>query len=94
MTYVSQEAASHPERSVLTALQLTQEVVLVEVVELFQIPKDDAPLAPEVLGHVDPLHLREVILSNVTQSPHILPLCGQQLLHDPLQFPVRTVDDI
>lgn len=94
MTHVSQEAASHSERFVFTALQLTQKVVLVEVVKLFQIPKDDPPLAPEVLGHVDPLQLGEVVLSNVTQCLYILPLCGQQLLHDPLQLPGQTVEDI
>lgn len=94
VTHVSQEAASHSERFVLTALQLAQEVVLVEVVELFQIPKDDPPLAPEVLGHVCPLQFGEVVLSNVTQSLHVLPLCGQQLLHDPWQFPVQTVEEI
>lgn len=94
VTYVSQEAASHSKRFVLTALQLAQEVVLVEVVELFQIPKHDPPLAPEVLGHVHSLQLREVVLSNVTQSLGVLPLCGQQLLHDPLQFPLQRVENI
>lgn len=94
VTHVSQEAASHSERFVLTALQLAQEVMPVEVVELFQIPKDDPPLAPEVLGHVCPLQFGEVVLSNVTQSLHVLPLCGQQLLHDPWQFPVQTVEEL
>lgn len=94
VTHVSQEAASHSERFGFAALQLTQKVVLVEVVKLFQIPKDDPPLAPEVLGHVEPLQLGEVVLSNVAQSLHVLPLCGQQLLHDPLQSPVQTVEEV
>lgn len=91
VTYVSQEAASHSEGFVLTALQFAEEMMLVEVVEFFQIPEDDPPLAPEVLGHVGPLQLGEVVLSNVAQSLHVLPFCGQQLLHDPLQFPVRHI---
>lgn len=93
MTYVSQEAASHSEGFVLTALQLAEEMMLVEVVEFFQIPKDDSPLAPEVLGHVGPLQLREVVLSNIAQSLYVLPFCGQQLLHDPLQFSVQHIQN-
>ena len=58
-----------------------------EVMELLQITKDTSPLAPEVLRDVGPLQLGEVVLPNVTQSLHIFPLCGQQLLHDLLQFP-------
>ena len=85
---MSQEAASHPQGFTGAALQLVQEMVLVKLMEFLQVAKDAPPLAPEVLGHVCSLQLGEVVLSNITQSLHILPLCGQQLLHDFLQLPV------
>lgn len=85
---MSEEAASHSERFIHAALQLAEEVMAVEVVEFLQVPEDAPPLAPEVLRDVGPLQLREVVFSNVTQSLHILPLRGQQLLHYPPQFPV------
>ena len=62
----------------------------VEVVELLQVAEDDPPLASKILGDVSPLQLWEVVLSNVAQRSHILSLCHQELLHDPLQLPAQT----
>lgn len=92
-THMSQEAASHPEGFVNAALQLVQEVMVMEIVQLLQVPKDVPPLASEVLRDVAPLQLGEIVLTDITQGLYVLPLCGQQLFHDPLQLPVSQTQD-
>lgn len=61
----------------------------VEVVQLFQIAKDDAPLAPEVLGDVWSVQQGEVMGEDVAKRADIFSLCQQQLLQDTLQPPGR-----
>lgn len=71
-----------PQRVVAAALELSQEILAVEVVELLQVPEDDAALAAQVLGQVEPLHLREVAVDDVAKRPHVLPLRGHHLIDD------------
>lgn len=66
-THMSEEAAGHHGGLPLAGLQLWQEVVAVEVVKLFQIAKDDASLAPEVLGDVWSVQQGEVVGQDVAQ---------------------------
>lgn len=67
VTDVSEETAGHHGRFPLTGLQFWQEVVAVEVVQLFQIAKDDASLAPEVLGDVGAVQQGEVMGEDVAK---------------------------
>lgn len=86
MPYVSQEAVADPQRVVAAALKLSKEVLAVEVIELFQVPKNDAALPAQVLGEVEALHLREVAVDGVAKRPHVFPLCGHHLIDDVPQF--------
>lgn len=86
--HMTQKAAPDSERFLHAALQFIREIVMVKIVELFQIPENAAPLAPEVLRDVCSLQLGKVVFSDVTQSFDILPLCGQELLQDLQDFPV------
>lgn len=63
-----------------------------EVVQLFQIAKDDAPLAPEVLGDVWSVQQGEVVGEDVAKRADIFSLCQQQLLQDTLQPPARGTE--
>lgn len=83
---MSQEAAADGQRQVGARLQLLQEVLAVEVPQFFHIPKDDAPLPAQVLRQVQALHLGEVVLDNVAEGADVLPLGGNHLVHDVLNF--------
>ena len=91
---MSQEAASDAQRVLGAALQLREEVVAVEVMQLLQVAEDHAPLAPQVLRHVHPLQLWEVVVPDVAQRAHVLPLGAQQLLQDLLQLPVMKDETV
>lgn len=80
--YVPQEAVADAQRVVAAALELSQEVLTVEVIELLQVPKNDAALPPQVLGQIQALHLREVAFNDVAQRPDVLPLRGHHLIDD------------
>lgn len=86
-THMSQKAAGHHGRFPLTLLQLWQKVVTVEVMQLLQVSKDDASLAPKILGNVLSVQQREVVSQDVIQWADILPLCDHQLFQHPLQPP-------
>lgn len=88
--HMSEEAAGHHGSVALAGLQLREEVVTVEVVQLLQVAKDDAPLASQVLGDVGSVHQGEVVGEDVGQRTDVLPLGEQQLLQDSLQPPVQT----
>lgn len=66
-THMSEKAAGHHGGLPLAGLQLWQEVVTVEVVKLLQVTKDDASLAPEVLGDVWSVQQGEVVGQDVAQ---------------------------
>lgn len=87
---MSEKAAGRHGRLPVTGLQLRQEVVAVEAVKLLQVAEDDASLAPEVLGDVRSVQQGEVVGQDVAQGADVLPLCGHQLLQDPLQPPDDT----
>ena len=59
---VAQEALAHQERKVVAALQLPQEVVVVEAVDLLDVAEDDVALTPQRLRNVLARQLRNVIL--------------------------------
>lgn len=63
---MAQETVADTERVVTAALQLLQEILTVEVHQLLQVAEDDAALSPEVLGQVGALHLREIVIDDVT----------------------------
>lgn len=88
--HMSEEAAGHHGSVPLAGLQLRQEVVAVEVVQLLQVAKDDAPLAPQVLGDVGSVQQGEVVGEDIGQRADVLPLGEQQLLQDSLQPPGQT----
>lgn len=81
-SYMAQEAVADAQRVVAAALQLLEEVLAVEVNQLFQVAEDDAALAPQVLRQVGPLHLGEVVVDDVAQRAYVLPLCRHHLVHD------------
>lgn len=74
------------QRMAATVLQFPQEILAVEVVDLLQIPKNDASLSPQLLWQVHPLHFREIVVKDVAQRSHILLLCHHHFLHDMLWF--------
>ena len=78
---------------VAAALQLLEEVLAVEVHKLLQVPKDDAAFSPEVLREVSSLHLGEVVLDDVPEGTHVLPLRGHHLIHDVTQLTVARGED-
>lgn len=88
--HMSEEAACHHGGVPLAGLQLRQEVVAVEVVQLLQVAKDDAPLAPQILGDVGSVQQGEVVGEDIGQRADVLPLSEQQLLQDSLQPPGQT----
>ena len=49
---VSQETLSHQEGHVVTVLQFTQKVVVMEAVYFFDITKDDVAFATQRLGNI------------------------------------------
>lgn len=92
VTDMSEETASHHGRISLTGLQLREEVVAVEVAQLLQVSKDDASLAPEVLGDVRSVQQGEVMGEDVAKGADVFSLCEQQLLQDALQPPGRGAE--
>lgn len=83
---MSEEAAADGQRAVCARLQVLEEVLAVEVPQLLHVAKDDGALPPQVLRQVQPLHLREVVLDDVVEGAHVLPLRGDHLVHDVLYF--------
>lgn len=67
LPYMSEEAVADPQRVVAAALELSQEVLAVKVIELLQVPKNDAAFPTQVLGEVEALHLREVAIDDVAK---------------------------
>ena len=67
---VAQEALAHQEREVVAALQLPQEVVVVEPVNLLDVAEDDVALPPQRLRYVLAGQLRNVILFKQSRIPH------------------------
>lgn len=65
--YVSEEAVRHSERMLRAGLQLLQEKLAVEVEEFLQVAEDDGAFPPEILREVCSVHLREVVMYDVTQ---------------------------
>lgn len=88
-TYVSEEAVWHPERVFPTSLQLSEKELTVEVQEFFQVSEYDGAFSPQVLRDVDSVYLWEVVVDDVTEGANVLPLCGDQLLHDVTQLTVH-----
>lgn len=84
-TNMSEEAAGHQSGFPLTGLELRQEVVAVEVIQLFQVSKNDAPLSSQVLGDVGSVQQGKVVSEDVAQRANVVPLRVQQLLQDSLQ---------
>lgn len=64
-THVSQEPAARRQGAVLAALQLREEMLAVEVIELLQVPKDNAALPSKVLGQVRSFHFRKVVVDDI-----------------------------
>lgn len=89
VAYVAQEAVADAQRVVAAALQLLEEVLAVEVHQLLQVAEDDAALAPQVLRQVGALHLGEVVVDDVAQRAHVLPLRRHHLVYDVTQFTVE-----
>lgn len=88
-SYMAQEAVADTQRVVAAALQLLEEVLAVEVHQLFQVAEDNAAFTPQVLRQVSPLHLGEVVVNDVAQRAHVFPLCRNHLVHDVTQLTVR-----
>lgn len=57
-----------------------------KVPQLLHIPKNDAALSPQILGQVQPFHLREIVLNDVAEGANVLPFSGNHLIHDVLHF--------
>lgn len=70
------------ERVPLTSLHLPQEVLTVELIDLLNVPKDDAALPPQGLRYIWALELRDVVLYDILQRQDIVPLCLYHLPHD------------
>ena len=85
-SYVSEEAVWHSQRVFPAGLQLSQEELTVEVQKFLQVTEDDGAFAPQVLRKVSSVHLREVVMDDVTQRANVLPLCGHHLLHHVTQL--------
>lgn len=62
---MSQEPAACRQGAVLAALQLRQEVLAVEIIEVLQVPKNDAVLPSEVLGQVRSFHFWKVMVNDI-----------------------------
>lgn len=83
---MSEKAVRHSERMFPTGLQLFEEKLTVKVQQLLQVPKNHRALAPEVLWHVGPVHLWEIVVYDVPQRADVLLLCRHHLLHNVPQF--------
>lgn len=92
VTDVSEETAGHHGRFPLTGLQFWEEVAVMEVMQLLEIAKDDASLAPEVLGDVCSVQQGEIMGEDVAKGADVFSLCEQQLLQDTLQPPGRGAE--
>ena len=57
-----QELRAHRERFLLTRLDMSQEVLTVELVDSLPVAKDDGPLTPQPVGHVVSLQLGHVVV--------------------------------
>lgn len=90
VSYVSEEALWDSQRVFPAGLQLSQEVLTVEVQKLLQVSEDDRAFPPQVLRQVSAVHLREVVMDDVTKGANVLPLCGHHLLHDVTQLTADT----
>lgn len=86
---MAQETVADAEWMVTAAFQLLQEVLTVEVHQLLQVAENDAALSPQVLGQIRTLHLREVVINDVTQGAHIFTLCCHHFIHNVAQFTER-----
>lgn len=80
------KTAADGQWAVSARFQLLQEVLTVEVPQFLHISKNDAAFPSQVLRQVQTLHLREVVLNDVAEGAHILPLRGDHLIHDVLHF--------
>lgn len=65
-TYVSQKPVARGQGAVPAALQLREEVPLVEAVELLQVPKNDAALPSQVLRQVHSFHLWKIVVDDIS----------------------------
>lgn len=88
--YMSQEAVWDPQWVFPAGLQFSQEELTVEVQKLLQVPKDNRAFPPQVLRKLGAVHLREVVMDDVTQRANVLPLCGHHLVHNVTQLTVHT----
>ena len=61
-THIMQELCAHRERLLLTRLDMSQEVLTVELVDSLPVAKDDGPLTPQPVGHVVSLQLGHVVV--------------------------------
>lgn len=64
-THVSQEPAARCQWAGLAVLQLCQETLAVEVIELLQVPKNNAALPSKGLGQVCSFHFWKVVVDDV-----------------------------
>lgn len=93
-THVSEKTATDGQRGVGTRLQFFQKVLAVEVPQFLHISEYDTSLPPQILGQVQALHLREIVLNDVAERANVLPLCGNHLIHDMLHFTREQKDMI
>ncbi len=63
-TYMLYERVAYLERHIFTLLQLSKEVLAVELVDLFQVAKDDIHLASEYLRYIISHQLRDVVVND------------------------------
>lgn len=61
-----QEHTPHSQGAAPAVLQLREEVVAVEVVELLQIPKNDAALPSQVLRQVHSFHFWKIVVDDIS----------------------------
>ena len=92
-TYVSEEAVRDSERMFPAGLQLSEEELTVKVQKFLQVPEDDGSFAPQVLRKVAAVHLREIVMDDVSQRAHVLLLRGDHFLHNVTQLTARTREE-
>lgn len=80
-TYMHDKVMRNLERVPLTSLHLPQEVLAVELIDLLNVPEDDAALPPQGLGYIWALELRDVVLYDILQRQDVVPLCLHHLPH-------------
>ncbi len=78
------------QRALLAALQGPQEVVVVELVDLLDVAEHDVAFPAQRLRHVLPHQLRQVVLYDELQGPHVIALRLDHLAHDQRQVPANT----